>query len=212
MEKLKLYSSLLSANGRKVQAICDALNIDATVIETNVYDGEGRNPEYLKKNPLGQIPTLVDDKITLIESNAIAIYLSERYGNMSLYGSSPLQRAEINKWLFWESSQWQPLLTQMLGPYVGHRLLPHPVSAPQAKPNWEADLIVAQIRYLEASLSNKNRLVGSELSLADYVVAGMTTYFNASEFPFESYPNVSTWLKRLSENKSWRSTEHPLWS
>jgi len=100
VKKPKLFSSLLSANGRKVQEILYELEIDVILIEVNVYYGEGNDPEYLKINPLGKIPTLVDYQIILTESNAIMIYLSEMYGVNNLYGTSPCQRAEVNKLFF----------------------------------------------------------------------------------------------------------------
>ena len=211
MKELKLFSSLLSANGRKVQAVCCELEIDARIEEVNVYSGEGQNPEYLEINPLGQIPALSDGHITLIESNAIAVYLSERYGNMALYGSAPEQRAEVNKWLFWESSQWQPMLTSLLREHVGHKLLPEVLPAPQSTPEWDNEQCTKQINYLENILSDRKWLAGQELSLADYAVAAMTTYFKVSDFSFKSYPNVSKWLDRLSERDAWKKTEHPLW-
>ena len=139
MEKLKIYSTLLSANGRKVMAVCHALGIDPVIKEVNIYSREGQNPEYLEINPLGKIPTLVDEEITLTESNAIVVYLSEKYANMFQYGSNPIKRAGINKWLFCESSQWQPLLTNILGAQVGSKLLPNVFPVPKNRPNWGAN-------------------------------------------------------------------------
>jgi len=60
---LTLYSTALSANGRKV-----------------LYRGEGRAAEYLAINPAGKIPALVDGDFTLCESNAILQYICEAHG------------------------------------------------------------------------------------------------------------------------------------
>ena len=211
MKDLKVFSCLLSANARKVQAVCYELEIDVSIEEVNVYAGEGQDLEYLAINPLGQIPTLIDGSTILRESNSIAVYLSEKYGNMTLYGSTPERRAEINQWLFWESSQWQPVLTSVMGQYVGHRLLPEIIPAPQSKLDWNMEQCVKQLNYLENTLSNEEWLVNQELSLADYSVAAMTTYFGVCGFPDKSYPNISAWLDRVSELEAWRKTEHPLW-
>jgi len=211
MTGLKLYSSLLSANGRKVLAVCCALEIDITIEEVNVYAGQGNSLEYLKINPLGQIPVLSDAHIRLSESNAVLIYLSEKYGNMSLYSSIPERRAEINKWLFWESSQWQPLLTTIMAKEIGHKLLPELLDAPQSKPDWNNEQITMQCRYLESVLSEREWLAGDELSLADFSVAAMSTYFKTASFPYNTYPRIAAWLDRLSENEAWQKTEHSLW-
>ena len=56
MENLTIYSTLLSANGRKVQAVCFALGIEPIIKIVNVYNGEGQTKKYLGINSLGQIP------------------------------------------------------------------------------------------------------------------------------------------------------------
>lgn len=86
---LTLYTTPLSANGRKVLAVSHHLGLDPTVELIDVYKGEGRRPAYLALNPWGKIPTLVDDDFTLWESNAILQYLSEAYGDFKLSSRAP---------------------------------------------------------------------------------------------------------------------------
>ena len=57
---LTLYITALSANGRKVLAVCRQLELEPEIRDVNVYRGEGRTAEYLAVNPSGKIPTLVD--------------------------------------------------------------------------------------------------------------------------------------------------------
>ena len=57
---LKIYATPLSANGRKVLAVCRQLELNPEIHEVNVYRGEGRRPEYLAINPTGKIPALID--------------------------------------------------------------------------------------------------------------------------------------------------------
>lgn len=211
MNDLVIYTSLLSANGRKVQSVCVQLGIDAQIEDTNVYAGDAQSVEYLKINPLGQIPTLKDSMIVITESNAIIIYLSEKYGNQSLHGRSVEERAEVNKWLFWESSQWQPLLIKIMQAHVGNRLLPSIVPKPPEKANWENDATKLQLNYLDHSLSGRSYLVGDRLTLADISVAAMTTYFVVANFPYEQYVNISKWVDTLSKTEAWKLTQHQKW-
>lgn len=211
MNDLVIYSSLLSANGRKVQSVCVQLGIEAKLINTNVYAGDGQLQAYLKINPLGKIPALTDANIVLTESNAIIIYLSEKYGNESLHGSSVEERAEINKWLFWESSQWQPLLINTMERHVGSKLFPSIVPAPTEAAGWEDEVIRLQLHYLERSLLGKEYLVSDRLTLADFSVAAMTTYFTVANFPYEQYENMLRWRSTLSNTEAWKLTEHKMW-
>lgn len=80
----KLYTHPHSANGRKVLAIINYLKLKPEIIPINVYTGEGQKSDYLKINPFGKIPTLVDGEFILWESNAIMLYIADKYGAYQL--------------------------------------------------------------------------------------------------------------------------------
>ncbi|HXB00570.1 MAG TPA: glutathione S-transferase family protein [Steroidobacteraceae bacterium] len=209
---LTLYSTALSANGRKVLAVSRHLELDIDVRVVNVYRGEGRHAGYLAINPTGKIPSLVDGDFTLYESNAILLYLSEAHGNFRLWSRDPKLRGRMARWLFWESAHWQPALAALLSACVGHRLLPNLVAAPAAQPDWNAPTLAPLLNMLEATLSASSCLVDDELSIADFAVAGMTTYFVAADFPFKKYPAFDAWYRRIESLDAWRATREPLWS
>jgi glutathione S-transferase len=155
---------------------------------------------------------LVDGDFTLYESNAILLYLSEAHGNFRLWSRDPKLRGRMARWLFWESAHWQPALAALLSACVGHRLLPNLVAAPAAQPDWNAPTLAPLLNMLEATLSASSCLVDDELSIADFAVAGMTTYFVAADFPFKKYPAFHAWYRRIESLDAWRATREPLWS
>lgn len=207
-----LYTTPLSANGRKPLAVSHHLGLAPEIRLVNVYTGEGRAPAYLEINPLGKIPTLVDGDFALFESNATLVYVSEAYGGLRLFSRDPRGRADILRWMFWESSHWQPALSVVLGPIVGHRLLPKVLPAPAAPPDWTHAQLAPQLAFLEAQLAGRAFLTGAELTLADFAVAGMTTYFRAARFPFDAYPNIRAWCGRIDALEAWKASADPLWS
>ena len=206
-----LYTTPLSANGRKPLALCQKLGLEPEIRLVNVYQGEGRRPEFLAINPLGKIPALVDGGLTLCESNAILVYISEQHGNFGLWSREPRARAEILRWLFWESSAWQPALSVLLAPCVGHRLLPKVVPAPPTAPDWQSAETAPLLASLDAQLAGRMFLTGPELTIADLAVAGMTTYFRHAEFPSLAHPNLSAWLARIDALEAWKASADPLW-
>lgn len=208
---LTLYTTPLSANGRKVLAVSHELALSPEIRHVNVYAGEGRTPEYLAINPSGRIPTLVDGAFVLGESNAILQYLCEAHGDFQLGSRDPEGRARIAQWLFWESAHWQPALSAVLSAFVGHRLLPDALPAPTAAPAWTDEPCHSQLRLLEAGLRTTPYLVGSELTIADFSVAGMLTYFRAADFPFDAYPALERWYTRIEDLAAWQATRTPLW-
>lgn len=210
-KNIKIHGSLKSANFRKVVAVARYLGIEYSHASNDVYKGEGQTESYLSINKLGQIPTLVVDNDIITESNAIIIYLSEYSRTNELYASNPSSQAAINQWLFWESSQWQPVLSKVMGTHVGHKLLPSVLPAPTSPVDWDSPDCMKQMSYLESSLKN-DWLTGANISLADFSIAAMTTYFKVCEFPFHAYPNINRWYVAMNDLQSWKSTESQIWS
>lgn len=208
---IEIYSTLLSANARKVVAFVRQLEIPHRLIDVNVYRGEGRAPEFLAHNPFGKVPTLVDGEITLWESNAILIYLSEAYADYALWSRSPTQRASLLRWLFWESAHWQPILTQVLRAHAGHVMVPSHFPEPATGPTWDAPDLSPLLRHLEEQLSAERFLGGSAVTLADFSVSAMTIYFRRLGFPFERYPALAAWYTRVHATAGWSSTSTPPW-
>jgi len=206
-----LYSSLLSANGRKTQAICIELSIDILIKEINVYTGDGNKPEYLSINSLGQIPTLCHNDLILTESNAILIYLANEFNGSVLLGNTHREKAKLLQWLFWESSQWQPMLNIILAASVGHKLAPNSIPKPTQPLNWQSKHCADQLKLLDNNLVDNKWILGSTFSLADFSIAAMTTYFQISCFPFETYKNIARWLDDLEKRPAWKNTQHDLW-
>jgi glutathione S-transferase len=209
---LKIYATPLSANGRKVLAASRELGLSPEIHLINVYRGEGRTAEYLAINPSGKIPTLVDDGFLLFESNAILIHLAEVHGGHRLWSKDARDRSKIAQWLFWESAQWQPALIACLAELVGHRLLPEKIPQPRSAPDWNSSLLQPLLKTLEATLASQPFLAAEHVTIADFSVAGMTTYFRAAAFPFHAFPAFSRWYDRIEAIESWRATATPLWS
>src|SRR3954449_3913511 len=102
----KLYSMQRSGNSYKVRLALAFLDAPYVAIEVDILHGETRTPEFLAKNPSGQVPLLeVGDGRYLAESNAILWYLA---GGTSLAPESRIERAEALQWMFFEQHALEP--------------------------------------------------------------------------------------------------------
>jgi glutathione S-transferase len=208
---LRLYTTPLSANGRKVLAVSHELALSPDIHEVNVYRGEGQAPAYLAIHPQGKIPALVDGDFTLTESNAICVYLAEAHGDCRLWAREPRRRAALSRWLYWEASEWQPALVPVLAPLVASLVVPHLAGAAPVEVDWSDARFQRQARFLDAELATRAYVGGDQLTLADFVVAGVCTYFRAARFPFEVFPHIGNWYERMEERPAWRDTAAGPW-
>ena len=102
----KLYGSLGAAS-LSPQCVLEESGLPYEFIEVDISEDTERDPEYLKLNPHGRIPTLVIDDQVMIESAAISIYLADKHSHTQL--SPPLDHPERSRYL-----QWMVYLTNTL--------------------------------------------------------------------------------------------------
>src|SRR6201999_198679 len=96
----KLYSMQRSGNSYKVRLALALLNIPYRAVEVDILRGESRTPEFLAKNPSGQVPLLEAMPGRYIaESNAILWYVA---GGTPLAPEDRVDRAEALQWMFFE--------------------------------------------------------------------------------------------------------------
>ncbi|MEO9174458.1 MAG: glutathione S-transferase family protein [Gaiellales bacterium] len=94
---LTLYGYPRSSNALKVRFLLEELGLSYE--HELVPVEEPRPASYVALNPLGKVPTLVDDGILLTESHAILRYLARREGRHDLYGPTPGEAAHVDEWL-----------------------------------------------------------------------------------------------------------------
>src|ERR1700683_1569626 len=80
----------------RVRWTLQELGVPFEAVTVNLIAGEHRAAEYLKINPAGKIPTLIDGDLVLTESIAIVLYLAEKYPEKHLIPTDLGQRAELN--------------------------------------------------------------------------------------------------------------------
>ena len=101
-----LYSMQRSGNSYKVRLALARLGIPYKLVEVDILQGESRTPEFLAKNPNGQIPLLeVAPDRYLAELNAILWYVA---GGTTLAPEDRIERAEALQWMFFEQHSLEP--------------------------------------------------------------------------------------------------------
>ena len=108
MSAITLYTAP-TANGMKVSIALEELGIDYDMEYLHFDKNEQKAPEFLKLNPNGRIPVIVDhdnEEFVLAESGAILLYLAERSGK--LWPTDPKLRHQAMQWLMFQMSAIGP--------------------------------------------------------------------------------------------------------
>ncbi len=96
---LKLYHGVTSTCSKRVRICLAEKKLDWESVHIDLSKRENLNPEYLKLNPNGVVPTLVDNGRVLYESNFIIEYLDEAFPDVPLRPKDPYERARMRIWM-----------------------------------------------------------------------------------------------------------------
>ena len=190
--ELILYTDS-SPNGFKITIALEELGLPYTLRHVRIEHGEHRREQFLKLNPHGRIPVLVDKDtgITLFESAAILLYLAEKTGR--LLPGNPLMRWSAIKWLMFHTSSMGPILGQR----VHYELF-------ESTPN---TAVIERFRRLtedtfatlDSHLNDSHWLAGPEYSIADIATFGWMHIARIIDFDFNDFSHLSTWFDRVSQ-------------
>lgn len=102
---LKFYHAIGSPPSRATLMLIRKLDLKVEVILVNLAAGEQNDPEFLKLNPLHQVPVLVDGDFVLTESRAIQAYLVNKFcPGSELYPAEPKARATVDQRLYFDAT------------------------------------------------------------------------------------------------------------
>jgi len=162
-------------------------------------DSSGNVPEdYLRVNPMGQVPTLVDDSLVLPEVAVILLYLADRYPEARL---APAPRADFYRWLVF--------LTNTLQPALMRHFYPERFGTEGVGP--AADRQIHHVYDLiDRALDGRRWLAGDERSAADLMLFMPTEWGGELEPAAWGRPNLRAHFERTLELASVRQavTDH----
>jgi glutathione S-transferase len=168
------------------------LGIDFEAITVNLAAGEHRRPEFLKINPAGKVPVLVDDDLVLTESVAILLYLAEKYPHKGLLPTDIKQRSQVYRWLLFTATELeQPLwrIARHTSLYPEHLRLTAEVSLARQD-------FTNMIAVLEEHMQGCQFIVGDTMTAADFVCAYTLDWANEVQL-LDGCPQLLQYMERM---------------
>ena len=162
-----------------------------------------KNPDYLKVNPNGKVPALVDGEFKLFESMAINLYLAARFNKDGFLPASLEDQALCHQWSFWGMTEIEkPLLTVLIDMFM---------TAPdKRKPDAVAEAQKALPKpfgVLDAALEGRDYLLGSSFTVADLNLASICSWAKPTKYDFGPFPNVGAWLDRCLSRPAFKAAK-----
>ncbi|TXI89033.1 MAG: glutathione S-transferase [Burkholderiaceae bacterium] len=178
------------------------LKYELVLIDTSKQ--EHHQESYLKLNPLGKIPLLIDHGFTLTESAAICLHLSDKYAAQQapqfVLAQASEQRAQVYKWMLYLSNTLQAELVSYFYP---ERLLAAPELAQKVKESAE-QRVAPMLNYIDQQLAQAGDpyLLGKQISIADFYLFMLGRWTRGMQKPARSYPRLGTFMQTMFERPS----------
>lgn len=227
----ELYNAPQSTCSQKVRYTMAEKGIPFVEHRLKLFKNEQLQPEYLKLNPNGVVPTLVHDGLPIIDSSVIMEYIDELHPQPSLTPSDLRQRANMRAWMrFFEEvptvavrfpsynaafarhfaemseSEFQALAASkpLRDKFLGEMKKEKGFSAQRLK-DAEQSVRKTTVR-METSLSQNDFLLGSQLTLADICVFPSLIRMEDLGYQrlWDDLPGVVDWLERMKGRPAYK--------
>ena len=198
MTPIKLFDSKTSPNCHRVKVVLEEKQLAYELTPVDLKSGEQKKPAFLRMNPYGKVPVIMDGETVVYESCIINEYLEEKYPEHPLMPKDHAARARIRILIDYGLNHFAPpyqrLRQEMRGKAESER-------DSQIVTSTTSELIKLFSR-LEQEIANKPYLAG-DFSLLD--AALIPRYLRMEKWgilPNRELPRMSEWLHRMKERPS----------
>lgn len=191
--KIELYSNAYQDRSDRVRWLLEEMGI--AYDDKLLSSSELKAPEYLKLNPMGRRPTIVDGDIILFESVAICSYLADRYsyGVLAPKMEDTKLRAEYLQWMGFSVGSLEAVIA---------RMFTH-VSNPEEEAvtlKYVSEQSKIFKKVLNPVLSKQEYILSSGFSAADIMLASIIP--GAHDFLVKDNPPIESYMKRMMSREA----------
>lgn len=158
--------------------------------------------DYLRLNPCGKVPTLVDGEAVVWESNTILRYLCNKLaGGAVLYPSDPAARSQVERWMDWQ-------LASLNAPYLGvFREAKKKEDERASTFAADAKELTAQLELLEKGTAARPWIAGANFSIADICLGPIVDRALAFPVSLPAIPGVRAWRDRVVAREAYKKSK-----
>tara|TARA_B100000579_G_scaffold210695_1_gene172137 strand:- start:825 stop:1436 length:612 start_codon:yes stop_codon:yes gene_type:complete len=203
---LKIYSSPVAPSPRKVLIFIAEKGIDDVQIENlDLGKLEHKTPEYKKIAPNSRVPALeLDNGEVILETTAICRYLECIHPEPNLFGSSPMEIAQIEMW-------YSRVSFELMMPLMHGFRHTHPHMSQMENQNNEfgiaqRELAVKSLKHYEDLITDKDYISCNKFTYADIqMVTSLQFLVRLNKIEITDYPNLNSYINNIAERPSFSS-------
>lgn len=185
---IELYEFALSGNCHKIRLMLSILGLDYQRINVNGSERQHKSAAFTLMNPFGQVPVLVDDGVTIRDSQAILVYLARRYGDDHWLPNEPAALADVIAWLSTAANE------VALGP---NRLRLHYKFGRTINLNEAEQVAENLLQILQDKLEQQTWLAGEQITIADIAVYPYVALAPEGKIDLQLYPAIVHWIRNI---------------
>ncbi len=184
-------------NGIKIPIALEEMEIPYRIIKVDLTRNEQNQPDFLALNTNARIPVIVDNEalqgpLSVFESGAILLYLTERFGK--LLPSNSVNRVRMLEYLFLQVAAVGPTFGQ-----AGYFLRAAPERVPFAIERYQTEAR-RLIKVLDQRLMNNKWLAGEDYTIADIAHFGWLRNPSYAGIDLDETPHLQRWVRTI-ENR-----------
>ena len=205
---MRLYYHPFSSNARRAVITAFELDTPVDLVLVDLVKREQRQPAFLARNPAGRVPVLEDGGLLLPESHAIMIYLAQKSAEQTLYPSDLQAQAQVNRWMFWCASHFQPAISVLNWERVVKKLAG--LGTPDLSEIVRGERLVQETAaLLDSHLASREWVAGPAMTLADISLATPLMTIATAKLPVTQFKHLQSWFARIQARESWQRTAPP---
>jgi glutathione S-transferase len=187
---MKLYHHPISGHAHRARLFLGLLGLEHELVGVDLAKGAHKSPEFLKLNPLGQVPVLEDGDKVITDSNAIMVYLAKKTGATNWLPEDAEGAARVQRWLSIAAGQiaFGPAAARLITLF----------GAP-----FDADEVISRahavLGNIEDHLKTNDWLAASHPTIADVALYSYVARAPEGNVDLAAYGKVRDWLKRIED-------------
>ena len=200
---MKLYDTKTAPNPRRVRIFLAEKGVDIPVEQVDLMKFGCQTDEFTAKNPMQRVPVLeLDDGTCISESVAICRYIEEIHPDPALFGTTPVEKAEIE---MWNRRVETHILQNVANVFrntseaMAHLVKPQvPEYAAACLPKLNED-----VTWLDGVMADREFIAGDTFSIADITAICGLDFMRVTGKKLDNEPNLTRWREAMKARPSY---------